>query len=778
MLKIVNFAVQSICLCSDYIINLLSFFFSATASTADIKLDAQPLASSKNSDELTIATCSTTSFTKLPQTVPSQLPIFGSTTLSAGTDTSADGTTKSPQQSNNSFATPSIDSTAAATSTASANEANPMFPKSQDNAFPLSFDEQTTQATTAATLASSSTKSSASTVFGTAQQSSLAFGGFNFGSQSSSSTSITTSSAPSITFSQPLNVVSKPQTSQSPALSTGSAAFSQLTQPANSGFGGFSFGSSVGSSQQLPSQANSIKSQSSIETSKAFMGSSFGTDTAQQQPQTEAQLPLATPTSLSFSSVIKPGGLNFGAVSSSSSQTSSSTTLGGFSFRALTTSSSQPSSSSSFGGFKFGTTTTSSSQSSWSTTFGGFSFGSQTKASTNSVSVSSSSAAPVRTSFKFGTTKSTASSGFSDFSLTSTPASQDAKASMPLVGSFNGIASVGVSSQTSTSASPSIYQIPSATKQLSFAPKVSSEATNVFAAPTKVFAVGFGSQPQFATAQSNSIGQLFSTPSCSQIPSLFGTLTQSKSSVGPSFGLSSQSSSAGGSLFPPPSLSGNAIGNFFSAASQNSSSNSTLLGGTSEQNVKTDSIFNGASQGTQQSVLLFAAQPASTAAPLFGTQAAASSFSFGASQSTPAFGSVPSTTSAGTGGGGFLFGSNPQSSSTSAAAIAPFGQTNNNVFGQVGGQNTSGSNPFANSSVFGQAPSAAAATTSSSGFSFGSTSAPFGQSSSTQSSFGASPATFQPIADQPQACGSNFASAAAHRSASFSFGGTSSGDGE
>ena len=775
MLKIMNFDVQSICLCSDYvIINLLSFFFSDTASTAAIKLDAQPLASSKNSDELTIVTCSTTSFTKLPQTVPSQLPIFGSTTLSAGTDTSADGTTKLPQQSNHSFATPSIDSTAAATSTASANEANPMFSKSQDNAFPLSFGVQTTQATTAATLSPSSAKSSASTVFRQTQQSSFALSGFNFGSQSSSSTSITTSSAPSITFSQPLNVVSKPQTSQPPTLSTGSAAFSQLSQPANSGFGGFSFGSLIGSSQQLPSQTNSVKTQSSTEASKAIIGSSLGTDTAQQQPQTEAQLPLATSASLSFSSVTKPGGFNFGAISSSSSQTSSSTTFGGFSFGAVTTSSSQPSSSSSFGGFKFGTTTTSSSQSLSSTTFGGFSFGSQSKASTNSVSVSSSSAAPLGTSFKFETTKSTASSGFSGFSFNSTPASQDAKAGMPVVGSFN--VGVSISSQTSTSASPSIFQIPSATSQLSFAPKVSSEATNLFAAPTT--AVGFGSQPQFGTAQSNSIGQLFSTPSCSQTPSLFGTLTQSKSSVGPSFGLSSQSSSAGGSLFPPPSLGGNTSGNFFSAASQNSGSNSTLLGGTSEQNVKTDSIFNGASQGTQQSGLLFAAQPASTAAPLFGTQAAASSFSFGASQSTPAFGSVPSTTSAGTGGGGFLFGSNPQSSSTSAAAIAPFGQTNNNVFGQVGGQNTSGSNPFANSSVFGQAPSAAAATTSSSGFSFGSSSAPFGQTSNNQSSFGASPATFQPITDQPQAGGFNFASAAAHRSASFSFGGTSSGGGE
>ena len=702
---------------------LFSFFVVATASIATSKSEPQPLPLNQTTDTRSVATNNTVlSFTTSSQTSVSLLPTLFPVATSSNSQATVNTTKSSSQKNDGPLISAPSNPLVGATSIASDNQPKTSISNLKDKEPSFSFGSQTSQSTTTTNIVTSSVTTSTLAIFGMTQQSNLASDGFKFGTQSSSSVPTFSLSAPSISLSQ-ISTAS-PSTQANILPPANPVTSSQPSQPAFSGFGGFKFSSLAASNQSIQPTADIAKTASTVEAAKPSIGFQFGTSSTQKQPTigstTETSLTMSN--SSTFNTGSKPGG------------------------------------------FSFGTTPASSAQASSSTTFAAVSFGVNAKAANTTNSVSSGNATALQSGFKFDTIKS-AGGSLSTFSFGSNASSQSPKVGMAMAGSL----SVG---KQSGDASTSIFQSPSTNVQLAFGTKVtaSSVTPNLFGKPNT--SVPFGSQPQFGAGQDNASSQLFTTPSKTQTPSLFGNSTQGKSSMVPTFGMPSQSSNTTGTLFPSaPSLDGNGNGTLFSAVPQTSSSNMPVFGA-STQSVNTGSIFSASTQGSQSNGLLFGAQQASTAAPMFGTQSLATTFSFGANQSSSLFGSV-STTSTSAVPGGFSFSSNSQAASTNNKAIAQSGQASTSAFSQFGGQNNSGSNPFASSSIFGQAPVAA---TTTSGFSFGSTSVPaFGQASSNQSSFGASPATFQPVVEQTQNGGFNFAAAAAQKPTSFSFGGANSG---
>ena len=697
---------------------LLSFFVTATASTATSKSETQPSLLNPTIHTRSATTNDTVvSFTTSSQNLASLLPTSFPVTASSNSQTTVNTAKSSPQKSDSSLISASSNPVVNAISIASDNQPKSSISTFKDKDLSFSFGSQTSQSTTTTNLVTSSLILSTSAVFGTPQQSKASFSEFKFGSQSSSSVPTFSLSAPSISLSQVSN--ESPKTQAKLLLPAEPVASSQPSQPVVSGFGEFKFGSTLASNQTIQPTA-----VSSVEAAKPSIGFPFGMSSTQKLPSIRS----TTETSHNMST------------SSTSSKQS---------------------------GFSFGTTPASSTQTLSSTTFSGISFGANSKAANSTNGVSSSNATVPEAGFKFGTIKS-ADGSLGSFSFGSKISTQSPKVDMALAGSSS-------INKQNVDASTSVFQSPSTKTQLAFGANVtpSSATHNLFGKPNT--SVAFGSKPQFGAGQDNGSSQLFTTPSNTQTSSLFGNSTQSKSNIVPNFGLPSQSSNTTGTLFPSaPSLGGSGNGPLFNAVPQTSSSSMPVFGASS-QNVNTGSIFSASTQGNEQSGLLFGAQKASTAAPIFGTQTPATSFSFGspANQNSSLFGSVGTTPMPAAVPGGFSFGSNSQSVSTNNKVIAQPGQTSTNAFGQFGGQNNSVSNPFASSSVFGQAPIAA---TTTSGFSFGSTSVPaFGQTSSNQPSFGASPATFQPVVEQKQNGGFNFAAVAAQKPTSFSFGGANSG---
>ena len=704
---------------------IVSLFFAASTSLATNKSEVQPVVITQMLDTSSVAASNTVSSLAVSsKTAPSLMPMAAISVASFSTSQITIDTVKSSsQKTDGSLIISSSKPVAAATGFPSDGQLKSSISNPQEKATPFSLGLQAALSTKTTAIVTSSVTSSA--LFGNPQPSSITLGGFNFGSQPSSSAPPASSSAPSITLVKPLNVSEALQTSQALKVASEAVNLPQPGQPSLPGFGAFNFGTSIASSQSLKSQTHSgAISTSSIKVANPAVGISFGmSSSAQKQPATDnrTQISSETPLSSTLGFMPKAGGFSFGTTVSASSQTLSSSTFGGFNFgtnlKAIDSNSAVSSIKATVGDLKVGATTSS------TPSFGGFSFGSAFSSQT------------------------------------------------PKVDSVS--ANFGVKSQTgitTSNSTTSIFHAPSTNLQSTFGSKsttTSTVVTNLFGAPTT--SVAFGSQPQLGIGQSIASGQLFATPSTTQAAPLFGVSTKNTSGIAPTFGLPPQSSSTIGSLFTAPTLGTNASGSLFNSASQASSSSAPVFGAPTQN---TGSVFNASSQNSQQSGLLFGAQQRSTAAPAFEAQAPANSFSFGSNQAAPLFGGAAKTTSAAI--GGFSFASNSQAPSASNKAITQFGQSNSNAFGQFGAQASSGSNPFANASAFGQAP---VTTTTQSGFSFGAASAPtFGQTNSSQPSFGAAAqATFQPVVDQPQTGGFNFAAVATQKPASFSFGGASSG---